>query len=217
MNVLEIKNLSYTHNGNNTLNNINLQFEANKSYCILGKNNIDKITFLAFIGGFTKAPKNKIFFQNQDISTFNLNTYRSTKIAIIFKNFQLINNYSILDNILTIMNISKQKVNIQNIYELFEKVNLSKDLIKLKPLDLTVKECLKVSIIIALAKNTEVIIADEITQNLTDTEAYSICKLLTHICKEQQKTLIILTHSNLIATTTNHVYGITNGYINYIK
>lgn len=216
--ILQAKNINYSYEqGKPVLTNVNLDFEKGKIYAIVGKSGSGKTTLLSLLSGLDKIQDGDILFDGKGIKEYNLDDFRAQKIGIIFQQYNLLNNYSVLDNILIAMRISGNTPSEEKAIELIEKVGLTKDMLEKNPLALSGGQQQRVAIARTLAKNCDVIIADEPTGNLDEETEQGILNLLKTIVEEEGKTLIMVTHSNYISQNAEHVYGITNGNINVIK
>lgn len=218
MNIIEVKNLNYSYDQkNNVLSDVNISFEKGKVYAIVGKSGSGKTTLLSLLSGLDKKQDGEIYFDEKEIGKYKIDDYRAKHVGIIFQRYNLLNNYSVLDNILIAMRIAGQQPNEKRAEELLVKVGLKAEMKTAMPLNLSGGQQQRVAIARTLAKNTEVIIADEPTGNLDEETEQEIMGLLTSLVIEESKTLIIVTHSNVIANTAEHVYSISSGVVNSIK
>lgn len=218
MDVLRIENLSHSYDGKeNVLDDINLAIEEAKSYAIIGKSGSGKSTFISLTAGLEENSQGTIYYMGQDLKNIKLDDYRAREIGIIFQQYNLINNYSVADNILINMDIAGMNTDMNLVYDLLEKVGLDKDYADKKPLELSGGEQQRVAIARALSTNPSLIIADEPTGNLDEGTEEEIMNLLINLVKEEYKTLIVVTHSNYVAGMADHVIGITEGTINWIR
>lgn len=218
MSILQVKDLSYCYDGKKeVLSSVTIDFEANKTYAIVGKSGSGKTTLLSLLSGLDKKQNGEIYLNDKEISKYDIDKYRSQEVGIIFQRYNLLNNYTVLDNILIAMKISGQNISKEKAIELLKRVGLEPEMINAYPLKLSGGQQQRVAIARTLAKNTKIIIADEPTGNLDSETELSILKLLTDLVEEEGKTLIIVTHSNVIAENAEHVYAISNGIVNSIK
>ena len=102
--ILRINNLIKEYGKNNTyqkvLDNISISFKSNEFVCILGESGCGKSTLLNILGGLDNDYKGSINLNNINIKYSDLDKYRKDNIGFIFQNFNLIDNLSIIDNIL---------------------------------------------------------------------------------------------------------------------
>lgn len=218
MKILEVKNLNYSYDGQTkVLQDVNISFEAATTYAIVGKSGSGKTTLISLLSGLDKKQDGEIYLNDKEISKYNIDQYRSNEVGIIFQRYNLLNNYTVLDNILIAMRISGQEVSETRAIELLERVGLEPAMKDSLPLNLSGGQQQRVAIARTLAKDSKVIIADEPTGNLDEETEVEILKLLKELVTIEGKTLIIVTHSNVIADNANHVYSISSGFVNAIK
>ena len=101
--ILKLDNVYYRYakNAPYILNGISHEFERGKLYAIMGGSGSGKTTFISIIAALDKPTSCRIFFDGTDIITLNSDEYRAKKISIIFQNYNLLYNYTALDNITT--------------------------------------------------------------------------------------------------------------------
>ena len=99
--MLEIKNLKKTfENGTQALDGVNLNIKKGEFVALLGPSGSGKTTLLRSINGLEKIDNGTISFDNERINNFTLNEVRK-KTGMIFQEFNLINNLSAINNVLT--------------------------------------------------------------------------------------------------------------------
>ncbi len=218
MDALTIKNLSFSYNQKqNVLQNVNVKFSVAKSYAIIGKSGSGKTTLISLLGGLDRVMTGEVLYFDENLKQLNLDKYRSECVAMIYQSYNLLNNYTVLDNLLLAMKISKQPVKKEVVYELLKKVGLEVQMADKMPSQLSGGQQQRVAIARALAKNPKIIIADEPTGNLDEQTEKEILQLLKNIVNEEKKTLIVVTHSNYVANNCDEVYGLNEGNLNIIK
>ena len=221
MEILKIENVNYRYakTNKNVLNNINISFEKGKMYIIMGKSGAGKSTLLSLLSGLDTISTGKLLYKEKELSKMNLDRYRSQEIGVVFQGYNLLNNATAVDNILLSMQISNSKLNNkkQYIYDLLQKVGIDKDTANRKVLKLSGGEQQRISIARALAHDPDIIIADEPTGNLDNENEENIMKILESLAHEQGKCVIVVTHSQKVASNADVIWGITNGHLNFIK
>ena len=104
MAILETKDLYFTYpDGENRkviLNNVNVSFEKGKFYTILGASGSGKTTFLSLIAALDKPEKGEIYYNGEAISSIGYEKYRRNDIGIVFQNYNLIDSYTVLENVM---------------------------------------------------------------------------------------------------------------------
>lgn len=216
-----MENVSYTYQGTSTpvLSNINIDFEVGKVYAIKGKSGSGKTTLLSLLAGLDNATSGKILYNGNDIKTIDKDDYRARNIGVIFQGYNLLTNYTAIENVLLSMNISEIKVENkkQYAYDLLEKVGIDHDSANRKVLNLSGGEQQRVAIARTIATKSQIIIADEPTGNLDDETEKSIINLLKSLAHNDGKCIIMVTHSNTVANQCDELLGINKGRLLYVK
>jgi putative ABC transport system ATP-binding protein len=212
MKVLEIKNLAYRYNDAKkdefVFKNLNYEFEKGKIYAIKGRSGSGKTTLLSLISGLEKAEYGEILFNGKDLKTMDLDKYRNTNIGIIFQSYNLLPHMTALENVILSMDISKIK-NIdkkQKALELLKSVGLSNEKASRRVLRLSGGEQQRVAIARSLSYNPEIILADEPTGNLDLETENEIINIFKKLAKDENKCIIIVTHSKNVADKADIVY-----------
>ncbi|MBM7542269.1 ABC transporter ATP-binding protein [Amphibacillus cookii] len=220
MSILTLTNVSYKYEGTkkNVLAGISAQFEPGKAYAIVGKSGSGKSTLLSLIAGLDVCEKGEILLGGSDLKKIDRDAYRAKSIGVIFQSFNLITTATAIENIVLSMNISdvKDKNKKAIAYTLLEKVGIDDEKADRKVLKLSGGEQQRVGIARALAHNPDIIIADEPTGNLdTDTEN-AILDILIKLAQEEDKCVIIVTHSKKVSSAADEVWGIQKGKMHFV-
>lgn len=201
MSLIKLKNVSkyYYTNGiiSSGFSKLNLDFKMGEFIAITGESGSGKSTLLNVISGLDSYEDGEMYINNLETSHYtnkDYEDYRRKYISNIFQNFNLINSYTVYQNIeLALLLNGERKKDVKNkILNLIKKVGLSK-FKNQKVSKLSGGQKQRVAIARALAKNTPVIIADEPTGSLDTKSANEILKLLSEIAKD--KLVIIVTHN----------------------
>jgi len=215
MTTLALENVSYKYEGGSKtiFNDVNMSFEKGKVYTIVGKSGAGKSTLLNLLAGLDVATAGSVTYNNENLAEMNRNRYRAQKAGIIFQGLNLLTNASAIDNIVLSMNISGVSgVNKKaKAIELLEKVGIDKEKATRKILKLSGGEQQRVAIARALAHNPELVVADEPTGNLDKTTEDSILKIFTRLAREEDRCVIIVTHSKRVTTIADEVWGLDKG------
>ena len=211
MSLLKLENVSYCYDPDKqikVLNNISYEFEKGKIYAIVGKSGSGKTTLLSLLSGLAYPTEGKILFNGKDITEIDQCKYRSQMGGVIFQGYNLLLHYNAVDNVILSMDISgkhfenKKDVALENL----SKVGLSGDKIYRKILKLSGGEQQRVAIARALSFDPEVILADEPTGNLDLGTQDEIMRIFRRLVSEQNKCVIIVTHSPEVAACADEVY-----------
>ncbi|MFM2343779.1 MAG: hypothetical protein RLZZ210_387 [Pseudomonadota bacterium] len=213
---IQISNVDYAYNSNNkpikVLDGINLEIKQNEFVAILGSSGSGKSTLMNILGGLEQASSGDIIVDSQNISKFNLNeleAYRQYKVSFIFQFFNLLPTLTAIENVMLAMQ-AKGEVDIKVAQHFLEQVGLGEKMHRL-PAQLSGGEQQRVAIARALSKKTPLILADEPTGNLDENTAKSIIDLLVEIQKQNQATLVLITHDNIIAQKAHRIVHLKQG------
>ena len=177
-------------------------------YAIKGKSGSGKTTLLSLITGLEKCTEGQILYDGKTLKKMNLDRYRNTDIGIVFQSYNLLPRLTAIENIIVSMEISKVKVKNkkQKALELMKSVGLSEEHSKRKILKLSGGEQQRIAIARSLSYNPKIIIADEPTGNLDKDTENEILKIFKHLAKDENKCVIIVTHSQNVCNEVDTVY-----------
>ena len=212
MGILKLENVGYRYKDapkdSFVFKNINYEFEEGKMYAIKGKSGSGKTTLLSLITGLEKCTEGQILYDGKTLKKMNLDRYRNTEIGIVFQSYNLLPRLTAIENIIVSMEISKVKVKNkkQKALELMKSVGLSEEHAKRKILKLSGGEQQRIAIARSLSYNPRIIIADEPTGNLDKDTESEILKIFKNLAKNENKCVIIVTHSQNVCNKVDTVY-----------
>lgn len=175
----------------------NLEFKIGEFVAITGESGSGKSTLLNVISGLDSYEEGEMYIDGKETSHYlekDWEIYRRKNIGNIYQNFNLVNSYTVYQNIdlvLSLNGINKEKRKAK-IIELLKRVDMYKYR-KTKVSKLSGGQKQRIAIARALAKDVPVIIADEPTGSLDKRSATNIIKLLKEISKD--KLVIVVTHN----------------------
>ena len=199
--MIELKNVSKYYYSKGVIatgfSKINVSFDIGEFVAITGESGSGKSTLLNVLSGLDTYEEGEMYIEGKETSHYlekDWENYRRKYIGNIYQNFNLINSYTVYQNIDIILSLNgtPHKERKQKILELLKRVNMLKYK-KTKVSKLSGGQKQRVAIARALAKDVPIIIADEPTGNLDKRSAESIIELLREISKE--KLIIIVTHN----------------------
>ncbi len=216
-NIVEIKDLTKSYeNGNiKALNGINLTIEDGEFVSIIGPSGSGKSTLLNMLGALDTPDSGVIRVADFDLgSSKKLNEFRSDKIGFVFQLHNLIPNLSVVENVEIPMFTKKwnAKKMRERAIHLLDIVGL-KDKAKILPNKLSGGERQRVAIARALANEPSIILADEPTGSLDSKTSNKILKQLNKLHKEENVTLIMVTHDMNVAKLADRVIEVLDGQI----
>ena len=202
------------------LDDVSLNFEKGKIYCLLGTSGSGKSTLLNMLAGLEKPTKGSIKFNNVQLEKLNekkLAQFRQKYIGFVFQSYNLIPTLNALENVTLPLIFRKVPKHIRN-----KKAKLMLNAVGLsnrwkhKPSEMSGGQQQRVSIARAFVNNPQVVFADEPTGNLDTKTTYEMMDLITGIARENNLTLIIVTHDLEIACYADQVISIRDGNVDSI-
>jgi putative ABC transport system ATP-binding protein len=219
--LLAINEVTYMYEGTkkNVLNNVSANFEAGKVYAIVGKSGAGKSTLLSLISGLDTATQGEILYNETDLKIIDRDEYRAKGIGVIFQSYNLLTNATAIENIILSMNISgsKERDKKHFAYELLQKMGIDKETANRKVLKLSGGEQQRVGIARALSHNPDILIADEPTGNLDEATEDNVLGILTSLARQENRCVIIVTHSKKVANVADHVWNMKDGCLVFVK
>lgn len=199
--MLELKNVSkfYYKKGivSSGISKVSLKFDMGEFIAITGESGSGKSTLLNVISGLDTYEEGEMYVNGEETSHYNeedYEEYRKKYIGNIFQSFNLVNSYTVYQNVelVLLINGETRRSVKHKVIDILKKVDLYKYRhTKVSKLSGGMKQ--RVSIARCLAKDTPIIIADEPTGNLDSKNAKSVLKLLYEISK--YKLVIVVTHN----------------------
>jgi ABC-type antimicrobial peptide transport system, ATPase component len=213
---LELQNISYRYKSNlpMAIQNMNYSFETGKLYAVMGASGSGKTTLVSIISRLDKPSQGRILYDGVDIRQIKPSLYRSKKVGIIFQSYNLLYNYSVVDNIAVVLSVAKYKGN-QNekAAELLDYVKIPQARRNFCAKDLSGGEQQRVAIARALAGDPEIIVADEPTGNLDKINQTNVMEIFKDLAQNRGKCVIIVTHSEFVGQYADEVVNIDGGNI----
>ena len=201
MSIIRLKNVSKFYYNNKNVSSgfskINLELNAGEFVVITGESGSGKSTLLNVISGLDTYEEGELYINDEETSHYSeidYENYRRKYIGNIFQNFNLVNSYTVYQNIelVLLLNGYKKKEIRKKVLDVIKTVGLEKYKNQ-KASKLSGGQKQRVAIARALVKDTPIIVADEPTGNLDIKSAKEIMKLLYEISKE--KLVVIVTHN----------------------
>ena len=225
MYILEINKLKKTFDGGTeALRGVNLKIKKGEFLSILGPSGSGKTTLLRSINGLEKIENGKIFFNNEKIDE-NYLPHVQKKTGMIFQDFNLVNNLSAINNVLTgLLNSSSKFLSMFYLFTKEQKLEALKALETVGLLhkaynrvdELSGGQRQRVGIARAIIKKPLLLLADEPVASLDPKAADLIMSLLRKINKEFNITVICNLHQVDLATKySDRIVGLLDGEIKF--
>jgi len=199
--MLKLQNISKYYSSNDVvalgLRRINLKFEIGEFIAVTGESGSGKSTLLNVISGLDTYEDGEMYVNGEETSYFRVQeweNYRKQYIGFVFQNYNIIDSYTVLDNVLLALTIQGYDPDTrkERALELIDKVGLLSHA-NHKASKLSGGQKQRAVIARALAKDCPIIVADEPTGNLDSESSRIIMTLLKDISKD--KLVIVVTHN----------------------
>ena len=203
------------------LENINLEIPKGEICCILGTSGSGKSTLLNLMAGLERPTKGNIKIKGKNIERMSENglaKFRQKYVGFVFQSYNLLPALTAVENVslpLIFRGVGKKTRN-ERAKKLLAQVGLEKHL-KHKPNQMSGGQQQRVGIARAFVGKPEIIFADEPTGNLDSKTTEEVMRLITGIARENNQTLIIVTHDVNIAKYADRVVYILDGNIEKIE
>lgn len=219
MNILEIKNLCKVYGKGETrvdaLKDISFDVKQGEFVAIVGPSGSGKSTLLHILGGVDTPTSGTVNIAGTDIGKLDetrLAIFRRRNIGLIYQFYNLIPILNVEENMTLPILLDGKKPDKQLLKDLVNKLGL-KDRLKHLPNQLSGGQQQRVSIGRALMNHPAILLADEPTGNLDSENSKEIISLLRKFNRENNQTVIIITHDERIALSADRVITIEDGKI----
>ncbi len=183
------------------------QLGAAEQMVLRGESGSGKTTLLHIISGITRADSGKISIDGNDLGSLSeasRDRVRAAKIGYVFQSFNLIPGFTALENVRLGMTFGRGKYRPERAVDLLERVGLA-DRMHHQPSQLSVGQQQRVAVARALANAPKLLLADEPTANVDPANQQRIIDLLREVCRDENVALLLVTHSDLIASQFDRV------------
>ena len=220
MKLIELKNISKYYRSEEVVSlgmkDVSLSFNLGEFIGITGPSGSGKSTLLNVVSGLDSYDEGEMYINGEETSHFTISdweNFRGKNIGFIFQNYNIIDSYTVLQNVmlaLEVSNIPRHLIK-ERALELIDRVGLTKHKNK-KATKLSGGEKQRCVIARALAKDCPIIVADEPTGNLDSTSGQSVMELLYELSKD--KLVLVVTHNfSEIAPYATRRIQMNDGYV----
>lgn len=192
--MLKVENISKSFGKLKVLKNISLEVNKGDRVVIIGPSGSGKSTFLRCINYLAKPDSGKIYLDNHELNDNNIFLYRQ-KIGMVFQNFNLFNNLTVVDNIILApikLGIYREKEAQKKAMEYLKRIGLA-DKALVYPSSLSGGQKQRVAIVRTLMMKPEMILFDEPTSALDPEMVKEVQDLMIELADEGM-TMIVVTH-----------------------
>ena len=188
---------------------------------IVGASGVGKSTLLHVLGGLDKPAKGQVLFKEENIykqgNSF-LEKFRNIHIGFVFQFFNLLPDFTAIENTMFPALIQNKKVSIakERAEYLLSEVGM-KDRMNHKPGELSGGESQRVALARGLMNQPDLLLADEPTGNLDAYTSDQLIELIRRLNKEFNQTFVLVTHSQRVAGQLDRVLELIDGNINSVN
>lgn len=206
------------HHAVRVLNGIDFTVKPGAWVALTGASGSGKSTLLHLLAGLDRPDEGIIHCLGKNVETMGRSArcaFRRTHVGLVFQQYHLLPELSALENVVLPARIKTSSLNAQaKARELLTRFHLE-DRLNHRPQELSGGEQQRVALARALVNDPDIILADEPTGNLDETAGKAIMGFLASLCRDDGKTLILVTHDSNLAREADRVYHLADGRLGY--
>lgn len=217
--VLSLKNAMLSLNGNagrvDILHGISLDIEEGQTVGLVGPSGSGKSSLLMLMGGLEQASGGTIHALGQDLTAMNedaLALFRRDNMGVVFQSFHLISTMTAVENVATPLELAGVKDAFERARSELSDVGLSHRADHY-PSQMSGGEQQRVALARASVARPKILLADEPTGNLDGTNGNAIMDLLFGLRDKHGATLVLVTHSDVLAARCDQIIRLEDGLI----
>ena len=198
------EDISFDIDGQKLFSNINLNLKSQKDLLITGPSGVGKTTLLSILCGIQKPSTGKVIYNNIDLYNLaesKIDEFRGKNLGVVFQNFNLINSFTVKQNLEIAANAIGTKSSDQY-FNLLDRVGLA-DKSHIKVANLSIGEKQRLAVARAFVGEPQWIFCDEPTSSLDDKNANIIANLIKEESSRCKASLVLITHDSRIQTLIN--------------
>ena len=196
------------------LDGINLEIEKGERILLLGPSGSGKTTLLNCIAALDSPTSGTYMFGEEEVPKSNsekMTTFRRNNIGYVFQFFNLLQDLTVLENILLIQELSDGRDE-KRARELLSLVGLESEVDRF-PAEISGGQQQRVAIARSLAKSPNLLLGDELTGNLDSDTSSKVMEVLVSACEAEEITTVMVTHDESLAKYATRVVRLDSGVI----
>ena len=195
------------------LDGINLNIPAGERVVLLGPSGSGKTTLLNCISGLDVPTAGEYLFDGVPVTgnSEDLTTFRRKNVGYVFQFFNLLQDLTVLENVLLIQELSGQR-DVNRAKEVLNLVGLEGEIDRF-PSEISGGQQQRVAIARSIAKNPKLLLGDELTGNLDTETSAKVMDVLTEACKKENITTMMVTHDESLAKYATRVIRLDSGKV----
>ena len=195
------------------LDGINLNIPAGERVVLLGPSGSGKTTLLNCISGLDTPTGGTYSFEGNSVtgSSEELTTCRRKNVGYVFQFFNLLQDLTVLENVLLIQELSGQR-DTERAKEVLRLVGLEEEMDRF-PSEISGGQQQRVAIARSIAKNPKLLLGDELTGNLDTETSAKVMEVLVGVCKKESITMIMVTHDESLSKYGTRVIRLDSGKV----
>ena len=198
------------------LRDVHFSVEPGEFVAIMGESGSGKTTLLNILAALDKPTMGKVMVEDRDLTQMKDSDralFRRNNLGFIFQDFNLLDNFSIEDNIILPLVLAGEKYDTMKVKvdAIAEKLDI-KQLLKKYPYEVSGGQKQRTAVARALITNPAILLADEPTGALDSKSSTNLLRQLRQI-NESGQTILMVTHSNVAASYANRVMFIKDGEV----
>ena len=220
--MLEVQNIKkiyrsrFGKNELEALKSINFTVEAGEYIAIMGESGSGKTTLLNILALLDRPSSGNVILMGKDLQEIKdseMARFRRENLGFVFQDFNLLDNFTVKENILLPLVLSDEKISImeEKLLKIAKKLNVS-DLLNKYPYEISGGQKQRTAIARALISDPKILLADEPTGALDSNSTRELLKVFKDL-NQDRETILMVTHSIMAASEAKRVLFIKDGEI----
>ena len=220
--MLEVQNIKkiyrsrFGKNELEALKSINFTVETGEYIAIMGESGSGKTTLLNILALLDRPTSGKVILMGKDLQEIKdseMAKFRRENLGFVFQDFNLLDNFTVKENILLPLVLSDEKISVmeEKLLKTAKKLNLS-DLLNKYPYEISGGQKQRTAIVRALISEPKILLADEPTGALDSNSTRELLKVFKDL-NQDRETILMVTHSIMAASEAKRVLFIKDGEI----